>query len=121
MRFPTLCLLLCALHGIPGPASAQSAVLPGWVVPVLRLVSATHVEPTTGVVISADGGVLVPADFAAPGDEIVVLDGGTDIIRYGRPARLERDFPGLGLELLRVEGLRRTDVEQVIEVLELFG
>jgi hypothetical protein len=81
--------------------------MPGWVVPVLRLVSATHVEPTTGVVLSVDGLVLVPADFATPGDEIIVLDGGTDIIRNGRPARLESGFPELGLEVLRVDGLRR--------------
>jgi hypothetical protein len=82
--------------------------MPGWVVPVLRLVSATHVEPTTGVVLSADGLVLVPADFAAPGDEVIVLDGGTDIIRHGRPARLEKSFPDFGLDVLRVEGLRRS-------------
>lgn len=107
MKPLAVCLLLCLLHGIPASASAQSANMPGWVVPVLRLVSATHVEPTTGVVLSADGLVLVPADFAAPGDEIIVLDGGTDIIRNGRPARLEKGFPDFGLEILRVEGLRR--------------
>jgi hypothetical protein len=87
--------------------TAQSAEMPGWVVPVLRLVSATHVEPTTGVVLSADGLVLVPADFASPGDEIIVLDGGTDIVRNGRPARLEKGFPEFGLKVLRVNGLRR--------------
>jgi len=102
-----LCLLLCLLHGVSTPVSAQPEPMPGWVVPVLRLVSATHVEPTTGVVLSADGLVLVPADFAAPGDEIIVLDGGTDIIRNGRPARLEKGFPDFGLEVLRVEGLQR--------------
>ena len=62
--------------------------MPSWTVPVLRLVSATHVEPTTGVVISDSGLVLVPADFATIGDEIIVLDGGTDIIRNGRPAKI---------------------------------
>jgi hypothetical protein len=102
-----LCLLLLLLHGISGPAAAQSRELPEWVVPVLRLVSTTHVEPTTGVVLSGDGLVLVPADFAAPGDEIIVLDGGTDLIRNGRPARLEKGLPELGLEVLRVEGLHR--------------
>jgi len=99
--------LLCLLHGIPTPATAESGAMPGWVVPVLRLVSATHVEPTTGVVLSIDGLVLVPADFAAPGDEIIVLDGGTDIIRNGRPARLEKGFPEFGVEVLRVDGLQR--------------
>jgi hypothetical protein len=108
VRLTFLCLLLCLLHGVSGPAAAQSRELPDWVVPVLRLVSSTHVEPTTGVVLSNDGLVLVAADFAAPGDEIIVLDGGTDIIRNGRPARLERGFPDLGLEVLQVDGLRRT-------------
>ena len=49
MRLPALCLLLCLLHGVSTPVSAQPEPMPGWVVPVLRLVSATHVEPTTGV------------------------------------------------------------------------
>jgi hypothetical protein len=93
----------------PPPATHDvvPAVVPAWVVPVLRLVSATHVEPTTGVVLSADGLVLVPHDFARIGDEIVVLDGGTDIIRNGRPARFERAFPELGLKVLAVDGLHR--------------
>ena len=105
MRSPSLWLLLCVLHGISGSTLAQSTEMPEWIVPVLRLVSSTHAEPTTGVVLSADGLVLVPADFASPGDEIVVLDGGNDIIRNGRPARLERAFPEFGFELLMVEGL----------------
>ena len=70
MKPLAVCLLLCLLHGSPAPAAAQSAAMPGWVVPVLRLVSATHVEPTTGVVLSADGLVLVPVDFAAPEGEL---------------------------------------------------
>jgi hypothetical protein len=107
VRPPAVCLLLCLLHGIPASTHAQDSAMPGWLVPVLRLVSATHVKPTTGVVLSDEGLVLVPADFAAPGDEIIVLDGGTDIIRNGRPARIEKGFPDFGLEVLRVEGLRR--------------
>jgi hypothetical protein len=107
VRALLLCLLLSLLQGVSGPAAAQARDVPEWVVPVLRLVSTTHVEPTTGVVLSRDGLVLVPADFASPGDEIIVLDGGTDLIRNGRPARLERGFPELGLEVLRVEGLHR--------------
>lgn len=86
---------------------AQGATIPAWVVPVLRLVSATHVEPTTGVVISDTGLVLVPAGFASKDDEIIVLDGGTDIVRHGRTARLEREFFTQGLQVLRVSGLRR--------------
>ena len=73
--------------------------------PVLRLVSATHVEPTTGVILSDTGLVLVPEDFASMGDEIIVLDGGTDIIRNGRPARIEQKFAFEGLQVLAVEGL----------------
>jgi hypothetical protein len=82
--------------------------MPAWAVPVLRLVSATHVEPTTGVVISDTGLVLVPADFATIGDEIIVLDGGTDIIRNGRPAKISHRFSGAGLQVLSVTGLQRT-------------
>ena len=107
LQGPLLWLLPCLLLGLPQTLPAQSADMPGWVVPVLRLVSATHVEPTTGVVLSEDGRVLVPADFASPGDEIIVLDGGTDIVRNGRPGRLENSFPDLGLKVLRVDGLRR--------------
>jgi hypothetical protein len=108
VRLLFLSLLLCLLQGASAPAVGQSRQVPDWVVPVLRLVSTTHVEPTTGVVLSSGGLVLVPADFASPGDEIIVLDGGNDIIRHGRPARLERAFPELGLEVLQVDGLRRT-------------
>ena len=46
------CLPLCLLMFLPPPLVAQSTEMPGWVVPVLRLVSVTHVEPTTGVVLS---------------------------------------------------------------------
>ena len=81
--------------------------MPTWIVPVLRLVSATHVEPTTGVVISATGLVLVADDFASSDDEIIVLDGGTDIIRHGRPAKIERQFPAEGLMALSVRALKR--------------
>jgi hypothetical protein len=84
--------------------------MPAWTVPVLRLVSSTHVEPTTGIVISDSGLVLVPEDFASMGDEIIVLDGGTDIVRHGRPARIERKFTAQGLQVLFVEGLRRNGV-----------
>jgi len=89
-----------------GPAEASSR-LPSWAVPALRLVSSTHVEPTTGVVLSDTGLVLVPLAFGDAGDEIIVLDGGTDIVRNGRPARLERTFPELGLKVLSVAGLKR--------------
>jgi len=112
--FPVLftCLLLAAgscLAQTPAQLTlSQADSMPSWTVPVLRLVSATHVEPTTGVVISDSGLVLVPADFATIGDEIIVLDGGTDIIRNGRPAKITHRFRGEGLQVLSVKGLRRT-------------
>jgi len=76
---------------------AQAGSMPAWVVPVLRLVSSTHVEPTTGVVISSTGMVLVSDSFASAGDEIIVLDGGTDLVRNGRPAKILQRFPSKGL------------------------
>jgi len=82
--------------------------MPAWIVPVLRLVSATRVEPTTGVVISATGLVLVADDFASSADEIIVLDGGTDIIRNGRPATIVHQFPAEGLMVISVESLNQT-------------
>lgn len=84
--------------------------MPAWTVPVLRLVSATHVEPTTGIILSDTGLVLVPEDFAGMNDEVIVLDGGTDIIRNGRPARIERKFTAEGLQVLSVKGLKRRGV-----------
>lgn len=89
-------------------AVSQGAAVPDYVVPVLRLVSKTHVEPTTGIVLSESGLVLVPSDFASAGDEIVVLDGGTDIVSNGRTARIEKNFPMDGLQVLSVYGLRRS-------------
>ena len=115
-----VCTLL--LLAASGPGLAQSlerggkayilppGSMPSWTVPVLRLVSATHVEPTTGVILSDTGLVLIPADFADMDDEIIVLDGGTDIIRNGRPARIERKFTADGLQVLFVEGLKRQGV-----------
>ena len=100
---PTLCL-----SQDPAPtAASQPASMPAWIVPVLRLVSATHVEPTTGVVISSKGLVLVTDNFASSDDEIIVLDGGTDIIRNGRPAKIAHQFPAQGLMVLSVRSLKR--------------
>ena len=111
--------VLCVLLLLPVQGLAQDLVrgargyelapdsMPSWTVPVLRLVSSTHVEPTTGVIISGTGLVLVPAEFADGSDEIIILDGGTDIIRNGRPAKIERKFQAVGLQVLSVEGLKR--------------
>jgi hypothetical protein len=85
------------------------------VVLVLKLVSATHVKPVTGIVLSSDGLVLVPAEFisdmeSSPGTEIVVLDGGGDIFSHGRPATIKQaSLPG-GLAILDVKGLGRPGI-----------
>jgi hypothetical protein len=73
----------------------------------LKLVSATHVQPTTGIVIVAPDMVLVAIDFAREGDEIMVLDGGTDIVRHGRPATIVQTLPADKLAILKVHGLDR--------------
>ena len=75
-------------------------------------------EPTTGVILSDTGLVLVPEDFAGIGDEIIVLDGGTDIIRNGRPARIEKIFTREGLQVLSVQGLTRQGVTLAARSLE---
>ena len=112
-------MLLNARHSFSqDPAQmtlAQAGSMPAWVVPVLRLVSATHVEPTTGVVISSTGLVLVSDDFAAAGDEIIVLDGGTDLVRNGRPAKILQRFPSEGLMVLSVMAFNRNAVQFSVE------
>ncbi|MDT8319917.1 MAG: FHA domain-containing protein [Xanthomonadales bacterium] len=116
IRRHSVILLLClgALAIVPTMAQdtgsrslAPAPAMPAWLVPVLRLVSSTHVEPTTGIVMPGGELVLVPAAFASAGDELVVLDGGTDIVRNGRTARIVQRFPDLGLQALAVEGLKR--------------
>jgi hypothetical protein len=101
--------LLQAAHAQEAPPMSPSVVL------VLKLVSKTHVKPVTGIVVSDEGMVLVPADFvtadSGPAEaEILVLDGGTDIIGHGRPAKIiNRSLPG-GLALLSVNGLKRPGI-----------
>lgn len=87
--------------------NAQQTPISPSVVLVLKLVSATHVKPTTGIVVSANGLVLVPADFISADGEIVVLDGGTDILSNGRPAKIIKRSNAGGLAVLSVEGLNR--------------
>ena len=102
-----LCLILCL---VPTAGARENSPAYSSVVLVLKLVSATHVRPTTGVVISADGLVLVPADFASAEGEIIVLDGGVDILGNGRPATVVNpSIPG-GLATLSVEGLSRPGI-----------
>jgi len=109
MRFFYRYLLLSVLSLLlTQAASAQQATsMSPSVVLVLKLVSATHVKPTTGFVVSDNGQVLVPTDFISGDGEIIVLDGGTDILSHGRPAKvINRSEPG-GLAVLSVEGLDR--------------
>jgi len=91
-------------------AASAPVELPKSVVLVLKLVSKTYVKPTTGVVISDDGLVLVPAAFVSAGDEIVVMDGGTDIIRNGRSSRPVKRSLSDGLAVLSVDGLARPGI-----------
>ncbi|MCW8925346.1 MAG: FHA domain-containing protein, partial [Xanthomonadales bacterium] len=80
------------------------------VVLVLKLVAADRVQPVTGIVVSGEGLVLVPADFVSVTAELVVLDGGTDILGNGRPATVFKQLPDTGLALLSVAGLKRPAV-----------
>jgi len=109
-RLLTTFLLLSLLLGSSSlwSQSAQTVEsMPAWTVLTLKLVSSTHVQPTTGIVIAAPDLVLVAIDFAREGDEIMVLDGGTDIVRHGRPARIIQTLPADKLAILRVLGLNR--------------
>ena len=110
-----LILLSIALLSAQNAHAQQTTVLSPSVVLVLKLVSATHVRPTTGIVISDTGLVLVPADFVTTDStgttsEIVVLDGGTDILSNGRPAIVVNRSIGPGVAVLSVEGLRRPGI-----------
>jgi len=101
-----LALLLAGNTAWSQPAT-NSESMPPWTVLALKLVSATHVQPTTGIVIGAPDLVVVGIDFAREGDEIMVLDGGTDIVRHGRPATIVHSLPADKLAILQVQGLNR--------------
>lgn len=101
--------LILALASGTAEAPMSSLVL------VLNVISDSHARPATGVVIRSAAPavalVLVPADFVAAGDEIVVLDGGTDIRRHGRSTRTVARSAQAGVALLEVAGLERPGVE----------
>ncbi len=109
MRYINRYLLLSLMSLLLAQAASAQQVTPmsPSVVLVLKLVSATHVKPTTGIVVSDNGLVLVPADFISADGEIVVLDGGTDILSHGRPAKVINVSEPGGLAVLSVEGLKR--------------
>lgn len=93
------------------PATAQqNAPISPSLVLVLKLVSNTLVKPTTGIVVSNDGMVLVPASFVADEGEMIVLDGGADIASNGRPAKLMAGTGSGDLALLTVKGLKRPGI-----------
>lgn len=110
-RVVSVLIALWFAQAAPQTAMAQqSASISPSVVLVLKLVSSTHVKPTTGIVVSDDGLVLVPADFAAAEGEMIVLDGGTDILSNGRPAKaLAQTVPG-DMAVLSVAGLKRPGI-----------
>ncbi len=106
-QFVLILLVLCLAQ--PVNALLAKPMSPSTVL-VLRLVSATHVKPTTGIVLSADGLVLVPADFISEEGEIIVLDGGTDILTNGRPAKVVKRSVTGDLAVLSVDGLNRPGI-----------
>lgn len=100
-------VLLCLVQHA---TAQQNVTISPSVVLVLKLVSSTHVKPTTGIVISDDGLVLVSGDFVSSEGEIIVLDGGTDILGNGRPARVLKESNSGKLAVLSVEGLKRPGI-----------
>lgn len=107
------CFFLLALFSLfftHAHAQLQARPLSPSVVLVLKLVSQDRVQPTTGIVMSNDGLVMVPAEFISTGAEIIVLDGGTDIIKNGRPAVIVDRPASNGWALLQVSGLERSGI-----------
>lgn len=105
-------VLWCLIAFYIPQATAELQVRPmsPSVVLVLKLVSKTRVQPATGIVIADNGLVLVPAEFVSSTGEIIVLDGGTDIIKNGRPAKIIDQAEADGWAVLSVEGLNRPGI-----------
>ncbi len=100
--------VLAALTCVLWMATGQAQVaLPPSVVLVLKVISSTHARPTTGIVVTDEGLVVVPAAFVERGDEIVVLEDGTDLTRNARTTRPVARSSGIGLAVLATEGLNR--------------
>jgi len=108
--FPLVLFLLVLCLAQSAIAQQNVSISPS-VVLVLKLVSTTHVKPTTGIVISDTGQVLVPADFVEGDGEIIVLDGGTDIVSNGRPAKIVAGAGSVELAVLSVDGLKRPGIK----------
>ena len=121
MRIGSMCLikrslthqvlpLLIALCMAQVATAQQAETMSPSVVLVLKLVSSTHVKPTTGIVVSDSGLVVVPAEFASGQGEMIVLDGGTDILSNGRPAQILEQGVAGDLAILSVKGLKRPGI-----------
>lgn len=100
-------LLLAAPVRAADPPDTGATRLPAWAVLVLQPVGDKRVRPVTGAVVSGDGTVIVPADFAKSGDVLIVLDGGSDIIENGRTATVRASDTQAGIAVLDVRGLVR--------------
>ena len=103
-------LLLMFLAQTQAVTAQQTEALSPSLVLVLKLVSSTNVRPTTGIVVSNDGLIMVSADFASAEGEVIVLDGGTDIVSNGRPAKLVPGSVSGGVAVLSVAGLKRPGI-----------
>ena len=103
-------VLLIILFLPRAEAALQARQMSPSVVLVLKLMSSTHVKPYTGIVISDDGLVLVPVEFASSEGEIIVLDGGTDIVKHGRPASVVKDLQSGNFAVLSVKDLSRPGI-----------
>jgi len=111
-----LCLFLLASNaGLAQDATPASAApveqparaLPEWVVLVLQPLPGKRARPVSGVVVSEEGLIIVPMEFVSPGDQAIVLDGGTDIIENGRAVTILSQDAEAGLTLLSAPKLRR--------------
>lgn len=101
-------LLMALLMLFVVPAWGQAGEgLPDWLVPVVRVLPEDRVIPASGIYLGRER-VLVPSELAADGARLLVLDGGSDLARFGREASIEQRFNLSGLTVLRVTGLQRS-------------
>ena len=102
-----MCFVLGLIMVLVAAPKAHSADdLPGWLVPVVRMVADDRIILSTGVYLG-EGQVLVPSEFTADDTRLLVLDGGADLARFGRAAVVKQRFRLDGLALLQVAGLQR--------------
>ena len=80
-----------------------------WLVGAARI-QAGVVSYSTGIVVSADGDVLLSSDFAATGGDVYILDGGMDPARFGREVEVVRESNLEGLIVVNAKGLSRSPI-----------